>query len=155
MELSKEQIDLLNRMLSIYEKRIDIRTIIDTFDDYRKRMSDPINKMSDEDYWETIIVLIEQTQLTTKNEKKKSMTHELKILPVYFEAVVNGRKQFEIRKNDRDFQVGDQLILKEWNKDGFTGRACQSEITYITDYMQKNGYVVLSIRVGELANEKL
>ncbi|EOS7882279.1 DUF3850 domain-containing protein [Enterococcus hirae] len=83
------------------------------------------------------------------------MTHELKILPVYFEAVVNGRKQFEIRKNDRDFQVGDQLILKEWNKDGFTGRACQSEITYITDYMQKNGYVVLSIRVGELANEKL
>jgi hypothetical protein len=41
------------------------------------------------------------------NEKKKSITHELKILPVYFEAVANGRKQFEIRKNDRDFQIGD------------------------------------------------
>ncbi|MEX1447730.1 ASCH/PUA domain-containing protein [Enterococcus sp. C76] len=83
------------------------------------------------------------------------MTHELKILPVYFEAVANGRKQFEIRKNDRDFQVGDQLILKEWNKDGFTGRSYQAEITYITDYMQKNGYVVLSIRAGGKANEKL
>lgn len=52
-------------------------------------------------------------------------------------------------KNDRNFQIGDQLILKEWNKEGFTGRSYQSEITYITDYMQKNGYVVLGIRVGE------
>lgn len=39
------------------------------------------------------------------------MIHELKILPEYFEAVTSGRKQFEIRKNDRDFKVGDQLIL--------------------------------------------
>lgn len=68
-------------MLSIYEEKIDIRTIIDTFDDYRKSISGPINKMSDEDYWKTIIVLIEQTQsIDDKNEKKKSMTHELKIL---------------------------------------------------------------------------
>ena len=77
------------------------------------------------------------------------MTHELKILPEYFEAVTSGRIRFEIRKNDRNFQIGDQLILKEWNKEGFTGRSYQSEITYITDYMQKNGYVVLGIRVGE------
>ncbi|EMF0419612.1 DUF3850 domain-containing protein [Enterococcus hirae] len=74
------------------------------------------------------------------------MIHELKILPVYFEEVISGRKQFEIRKNDRNFQLGDQLILKEWNKEGFTGRAYHSEIIYITDYMQKEGYVVLGIR---------
>ncbi len=76
----------------------------------------------------------------------KKMIHELKILPVYFEEVISGRKQFEVRKNDRNFQLGDQLILKEWNKEGFTGRSYHSEITYITDYMQKEGYVVLGIR---------
>lgn len=41
------------------------------------------------------------------------MIHELKILHEYFEAVTSGRKQFEIRKNDRGFKVGDQLILCE------------------------------------------
>lgn len=72
--------------------------------------------------------------------------HELKILPEYFEAVTSRRKQFEIRKNDRDFKVGDQLILKEWSQDDYTGDSYKAEITYITDYMQREGYVVLGIR---------
>ncbi|HGS9341836.1 TPA: DUF3850 domain-containing protein, partial [Clostridioides difficile] len=29
------------------------------------------------------------------------MIHELKILPQYFKEVVNGNKNFEVRKNDR------------------------------------------------------
>lgn len=74
------------------------------------------------------------------------MTHELKILPEYFEAVTSGRKQFEIRKNDRDYKIGDQLIFKEWNGSEYTGDSFKSEITYITDYAQKDGYVVLGIR---------
>ena len=87
------------------------------------------------------------------------MIHELKILPEYFEAVTSGRKQFEIRKNDRDFKVGDQLILREYKKYikhelpgltrttfSYTGDSYKAEITYITDYMQKSGYVVLGIK---------
>ncbi|WP_270745219.1 DUF3850 domain-containing protein [Lactococcus petauri] len=39
-------------------------------------------------------------------------THELKLDVKYFDDVKNGTKNFEIRKNDRDFKVGDILILK-------------------------------------------
>ncbi len=41
------------------------------------------------------------------------MTHELKIQPKYFNAVLMGTKNFEIRKNDRDYHVGDRLWLRE------------------------------------------
>lgn len=74
------------------------------------------------------------------------MTHELKILPEYFEAVTSGRKRFEIRKNDRDYKVCDRLYLREWNGENFTGNSYKAEVTYITDYAQKDGYVVLGIR---------
>ena len=35
------------------------------------------------------------------------MIHALKTLPEYFEAVLENKKTFELRKNDRDFKVGD------------------------------------------------
>lgn len=41
--------------------------------------------------------------------------HRVKILPSYFEAQVNNSKNFEIRKNDRNYQVGDLLLLEEYN----------------------------------------
>ncbi len=79
------------------------------------------------------------------------MTHELKILPEYFEAVTSGRKQFEIRKNDRDFKVGDLLTLHEHDpwKDEHTGNSYTVKITYITDYMQRGVYVVMGIKKWE------
>lgn len=39
--------------------------------------------------------------------------HELKILPEYYKAQVEGKKNFEIRKNDRDYKLGDKLVLQE------------------------------------------
>jgi len=53
--------------------------------------------------------------------------HELKILPVHFDAVEDGVKTFELRLNDRDYKVGDVLWLKEWDDDRkiFTGRVLQ------------------------------
>ena len=44
--------------------------------------------------------------------------HELKTDPEVFDAVANGLKTFEIRYDDRGYQVGDQLIL---NKTRYTG----------------------------------
>ena len=58
-------------------------------------------------------------------------THELKILPKYFGDVADGAKNFEIRRNDRDFEVGDILILKEYWRGAYTGREVTREIEYI------------------------
>lgn len=43
------------------------------------------------------------------------MKHELKIWPQYYCRVADGTKTFEVRRNDRGFQPGDTVVLKEWN----------------------------------------
>ena len=78
-------------------------------------------------------------------------THELKTLPEYFDAVQKGTKTFEIRKNDRNFKVGDLLYMlrQEENSDVPTN-ATMMKIVYMTDYEQKEGYVVLGIERVEV-----
>ncbi|HDY1074723.1 TPA: DUF3850 domain-containing protein [Escherichia coli] len=78
--------------------------------------------------------------------EKEPTIHELKILPEYFEAVVSGDKSFEIRKNDRNYQKGDILRLNEYQDGQYTGDVYVAEITYITNYAQQDGYVVLGIK---------
>jgi hypothetical protein len=51
-------------------------------------------------------------------------THELKTWPVYFERLLSGEKTFEIRKDDRGFQAGDELVLQE-----FDPELCQHMVT--------------------------
>ena len=43
--------------------------------------------------------------------------HELKTRAEAFDAIVNGLKTFEVRKNDRFFQSGDIVILKCMDRD--------------------------------------
>ena len=98
-----------------------------------------------------------------------SAIHHLKTWPEYYSAVESGVKLFEIRKNDRHYQVGDTLILQEWipgvdpecdvhqyNEEGgqcscnsfgtLTGRSIQVVVTYKTDFKQRPGYIVLGIK---------
>lgn len=50
--------------------------------------------------------------------------HHLKTWPPYFQMILDGSKTFELRKNDRDFQEGDYLVLKEYlpDEERYTGR---------------------------------
>lgn len=74
--------------------------------------------------------------------------HQLKIKPKYLEDVVNGRKTFELRKNDRDFKVGDTLILQEYDRE-YTGRFAKVTVTYLLKggiYGLDKDYVILGIK---------
>ena len=78
------------------------------------------------------------------------MIHELKTLKRFFEDVISGKKTFEIRKNDRNFQEGDLLALNEYDDHNayYTGNSCLVYIDYILpDYdYNKEGYVTMSIK---------
>lgn len=47
------------------------------------------------------------------------MEHVLKTLPVYFDAIKRGEKNFEVRRDDRGFQRGDTLVLQRLNDSGY------------------------------------
>ena len=70
--------------------------------------------------------------------------HRLKISPFFFDPVRRGLKTFEIRKNDRDYEVGDTVTLCECRNDEYTGREITVAITYITNFLQQEGYIVFA-----------
>jgi ASC-1-like (ASCH) protein len=84
------------------------------------------------------------------------MKHELKIVPLYFKVVASGEKKAEVRRNDRNYQVGDHLILKEWSPEFkiYTGQELNVRVTHILelkDLGHPADYVVLSIEREERA----
>jgi len=78
------------------------------------------------------------------------MLHILKTWPEHFELVRTNKKFFEIRKNDRGFEIGDYLALKEWSPIDrkFSGRVLHFRITCIYQGAQigiKDGFVILGL----------
>lgn len=100
---------------------------------------------------------------------KRSGIHHLKSWPEYFKEVEAGVKPYEVRENDRDFRVGDEVQIHEWDPDeakrtgrvcdGYTGQTRLGTITCITDLCvftsqrdvpipsaRRGSYVVLGIK---------
>jgi hypothetical protein len=108
-------------------------------------------------------------------------THELKTWPRFFQAICDGEKTFEIRVDDRGFQRGDHVLLREWNPDvrcpcrdtatdhrldcaRYTGRWVEAEIGFITATLPRRGnnpgfdgrgYVVFSLLLLEASDPAL
>lgn len=64
------------------------------------------------------------------------MKHELKIWPQFYEEVKNKSKTWEYRYNDRNFQKGDTVILREWVREGktdgfYSGREINANVGYV------------------------
>lgn len=81
--------------------------------------------------------------------------HELKTWPEYFEPLLIGKKQFEWRRNDRNFQEGDLLKLREWGAAtaSYSGREILARVDYIMglagEWNIPDGWVVMSITILE------
>lgn len=76
--------------------------------------------------------------------------HEVKTLEENFWPQVEGLKPFEVRYNDRDYQVGDILHQREWSLQTgyYTGRSISRIITYVLKdpaYCKK-GFVILGLK---------
>ena len=59
--------------------------------------------------------------------------HDLKCWTDIFQDVYLGVKSFEVRVNDRGYQVGDTLHLREYNPttNTYSGRWVSRRVTYI------------------------
>jgi hypothetical protein len=59
------------------------------------------------------------------------MHHVVKSWPEYFEPLMTGAKTFDLRRNDRDYQVGDLITLKEYEPrdKAYSGREITKRIS--------------------------
>ncbi len=89
-----------------------------------------------------------------------SKTHELKTDPEVFQASFWGNRDYEIRFNDRGYQVGDRLILRETEFSGeemklgkhlrYTGLSMTRTICHVlTGYGLEDGWVILAVNSKE------
>jgi len=86
---------------------------------------------------------------TTDDCVMDKIEHELKCWPGPYDAIADGRKLFEYRKNDRDYEVGDVLYLRRFQPVGnfYTGASMRMVITYVlrAGFGVPDGYAVLGL----------
>jgi hypothetical protein len=67
-------------------------------------------------------------------------THKLKCWPNYMDDLLSGNKTFEVRVNDRNYEVGDVLALQEFdpNAGRYRDRKLNLRVTYILHGTKSN-----------------
>lgn len=77
--------------------------------------------------------------------------HEIKIAPRFFADAAAGLKGFELRKNDRDYHVGDFLKMMEYERGKYTGRFVVVEVTYMLEGYAGlvEGFCIMQTKVVE------
>ena len=84
---------------------------------------------------------------------------EKRCWPEYFQAILDGKKAYEVRLNDFEIGEGDVLILREWNPETkeYNGRTIEKKVTYVGKFMldklfwpkeeiEKHGLQVISLK---------
>lgn len=76
--------------------------------------------------------------------------HTLKTLPESYDAIYEGLKTWDFRKNDRNYQVGDTLRLLRWSPVSklYTGEEMCRQVTWMLDggrFGVPEGYCIMSL----------
>ena len=89
----------------------------------------------------------------------KETMHIKKIQEKYFYDILFNNKNFEIRKNDCNYQVGDKVKLMLYVDDKPTSEYIIVEITYILKDIPKYGldkdYCIFGFKILGVKNDKL
>ena len=79
-----------------------------------------------------------------------SKLHEIKLLSEFADDVYAGRKSFEVRKNDRDYRVGDTVRFRVIGNENAVNHPLNArlyEITYVlSGWGIEDGFVVFGIK---------
>lgn len=69
-----------------------------------------------------------------------------KLWKEYFDQVASGKKKYELRLNDFEIAEGDQLVLREWDKDRgeYTGREIEKRVTRVNKFKLQDLYAFWS-----------
>lgn len=92
--------------------------------------------------------------------------HELKTDPEVFQLSWDGKKGYEIRYNDRDYKVGDTVLLRETRYSGeemktgkpleFAGRTIEATInSVVSGYGLDEGWVIINLGTQSAQTAKL
>ena len=86
------------------------------------------------------------------------MKVEKKVWPRYFQKILDGKKNFELRLADFECREGDTIVLREWdpNTGKYTGRVLEKEVGYVSylkdipfwspEDIEKFGFQIISFR---------
>jgi uncharacterized protein DUF3850 len=82
--------------------------------------------------------------------REKPMTHSVKCWTQYYGAIRDNIKRFDLRKDDRGYEVGDKVIFEEF-KHGvgeYTGKTVERRIAYILRDFDglMPGYCILGLK---------
>jgi ASC-1-like (ASCH) protein len=83
---------------------------------------------------------------------------EKKIWPEYYDAIVSGKKKYELRLADWKCNESDVLVLREWdpNTKEYTGRQMEKKVSYVRKFkidklfwskeeIEKYGFQIISL----------
>lgn len=106
-----------------------------------------------------------ETMENNKDEESKPIQrcHVIKVWPPYFQQTVDGDKTWELRVNDRDYKIGDVLMMKEWIPEigEYTGRIINATITYMVEsnkdekfFALPPGMCIMTIKINSVEGGK-